>query len=197
MSDKSRLILASGSPRRRSLLSEAGITFDVVVSEIAEVPGKDESPEELAKRLALEKASAVAALHLDAWVLGADTDVSLDGKILGKPLDAADARRMLQTIQGRTHQVWGGFAIVNLSRRVEHCEAHCTLVEMESMDEASIEWYVATSEPLDKAGAYGAQGIGAQFIRSINGSYTNVVGLPINAVMRALKKFGIGSYAKS
>lgn len=197
MSGNPKLILASGSPRRRSLLSEAGVIFDVVVSEVAEIPGQGESPEELAKRLALEKASAVAALHPSAWILGADTDVSIDGETLGKPLNAADAKRMLQTIQGRTHEVWGGFALINLSLRVEHCEAHRTLVEMEPMDEGTIDWYVATLEPLDKAGAYGAQGVGAQFVRSISGSYTNVVGLPINAVMRALNKFGISSHAKS
>ncbi|NDC36544.1 MAG: septum formation protein Maf [Proteobacteria bacterium] len=191
MSQYQTLILASGSPRRRDLLAEAGLRFEVAVSDIPELPGQNEAPDMLARRLALEKALAIASQHPNAWVLGADTDVSLDGEILGKPSSIEDARRLLRKIQGRRHEVWGGFALVHHARNVSHVEAHCTLVEIAPMDEATIAWYVNTGEPMDKAGAYGAQGIGAQFIKSIEGSYTNVVGLALYQVMSALVRYGI------
>lgn len=191
MNQTQPLILASGSPRRRELLKEAGVKFEVQVSDIAELPGTSEAPDALARRLALEKAAAVADQHPNVWVLGADTDVSIEGQILGKPVDAEDAKRLLRLIQGRVHQVWGGFALLHRALGISHVEAHCTTVEIAPMDEATITWYVATGEPLDKAGAYGAQGIGAQFIKRIEGSYTNVVGLPVHEVLTALKRLGV------
>ena len=182
------LILASASPRRQDLLKDAGLTFDVLASEIPELPAPDEAPDALACRLALAKATAIATTRPDAWVLGADTDVSINGQILGKPSDAEDAKRLLRMIQGRSHQVWGGFALVCKSLGISHVESLCTIVEMAPMDEATICWYVGTGEPLDKAGAYGAQGIGAQFITAVTGSFTNVVGLPIRQVMSVLSR---------
>lgn len=185
------LILASASPRRRDLLREAGLAFEVIASDIPEVPNAGEAPDALARRLALAKAKAIAANRPDAWVLGADTDVSIDGQILGKPSDCEDAKRLLRMIQGRTHQVWGGFALVSTALGISHVESLCTVVEIAPMDEATIAWYVSTGEPLDKAGAYGAQGIGAQFIKTLSGSFTNVVGLPIYETMTALHRYGV------
>ena len=190
------LILASGSPRRKELLRDAGVEFEILVSDIPEVPGAGESPEAVVRRLATSKARAIAEQHQDRWVLGADTDVSVDGEILGKPADAADAARLLSKIQGRAHEVWGGFALIHGEKGVLHCEAHRTLVEIAPLTPALIDWYIKTGEPLDKAGAYGAQGIGAQFITSVQGSYSNVVGLNIAAVMTALRKFGISGDGK-
>ena len=187
----SPLILASGSPRRKDLLREAGVAIEIIVSDVPEVPGSGESPEAVVRRLSGAKAQAVAVNHPDRWVLGADTDVSVDGEILGKPADAADAARLLGKIQGRAHEVWGAFTLVNRARGVLYCESHKTSVEIAPLSSALIDWYVKTGEPLDKAGAYGAQGIGAQFITAVTGSYSNVVGLNIAAVMNALRKHGI------
>lgn len=188
--NKGRLILASASPRRRDLLAGCGLVFEVLAADCLENRLDQESPPAMVQRLALLKARKAASQMPQAWVLGADTDVEIDGEMLGKPENAEDTRRLLSRIEGRVHSVWGGFAIVNLSRQIEHVEVHQSLVEIIPMDPALIEAYAATQEPPDKAGAYAAQGIGAALVSSIKGSYTNVVGLNLAAVLKALRTLG-------
>ncbi len=186
-----RLILASSSPRRRELLASIGLQFDVIPSNVPEQRDPNETPEEYVARLSREKARAVAAQHGDRWVLAADTTVVLGEQLLEKPLDPRDAARMLAAIAGQTHVVFTG---VTLHReKPPYADTHVAMSEVRMLPLAAedIEWYVGTGEPLDKAGAYAAQGIGAMFIESIHGSYTNVVGLPLALLFQMLRKAGI------
>ncbi len=187
----SRLVLASASPRRKELLEATGLKFSIEVSSIDETPKPNETPQKLAERLAELKARAVAAQYPDAYILGADTDVFIEGEILGKPKDEADAARLLRKISGKTHEVWGGFAIVNQSKNIFHLESHLSKVRMVSMSDDLIRSFIKTGEPMDKAGAYAIQGVGALLVSEIEGSYTNVVGLNIAAVVQALTNLGI------
>ncbi len=184
------VILASSSPRRRELLGQAGVEFTVVVSGCDETPVPGESPQQMVERLALAKADAVAQGHSDAFVIGADTTVFIDGKALGKPESEAEACSMLATIAGRTHQVWGGIAVVNRTVGIREVWSHATDVSMATMTKDAIERYVRTGEPMDKAGAYAIQGLGLQLVESVNGSYSNVVGLNISALMERLRRLG-------
>ena len=178
------LVLASRSPRRAELLSSVGIKFQIRIADVDEsvIPG--EAPLEYVKRLAREKAVAVPASP-DEIILGADTTVVVDGQILGKPEDAADASRMLRALSGREHQVITGVCV----RRGDDVQAGAvtTTVWFRTMSEAEIAGYVASGEPMDKAGAYGIQGLAAQFIPRIDGSYANVVGLPVHLVCDLLE----------
>lgn len=185
------LVLASGSPRRREMFDSLGIAYELCVPEIDETPIAHEEPARMVERLARAKAERGASSHPKAWVLGADTTVVLDGQILGKPHDAAHACEMLQTLQGRQHQVVGGFALY--CKSAERCiaEVYTTDVELIAMTPAMIEGYVATQEPLDKAGAYAIQGIGAHLVRRVDGSYSNVVGLPLAEVVGVLRRLGV------
>jgi septum formation protein len=185
------IILASSSPRRRELLSQAGIPFTIHVSGCDETPIVGEGPKEMVERLALLKAAAVAESHRNALVIGADTTVFIDDEILGKPESEADARRMLSRIAGRVHRVWGGIAVIHRASGIEVCTSHVTSVKMCPMTEETISWYVSTGEPMDKAGSYAIQGIGLQFVDSIEGSYSNVVGLDIAALRETLTKLGV------
>ena len=185
------LILASSSPRRRELLTESGLIFRIEVRPVDESVRPAEEPQAMVERLALDKAEAVARQFPHAWVIGADTTVVQDGVILGKPADAADALRMLSRLQGTLHQVWSAFALVGRAHGREHVEAGCTDVEMMPQTRAELERYIATGEPMDKAGAYAIQGRGAGLIKRINGSYSNVVGLDMAALMAALRRFEI------
>jgi septum formation protein len=185
------LILASASPRRRELLAGLGLRFSVATSEVEETLGTGEAVEEYVERLAREKAAAVASRNPDAWVIAADTVVWLDGHILEKPAGRDDAIRMLETISGREHVVYTGTAVRNLAREWERVSVTSTRVRMVSIPRDEIEWYVDTGEPMDKAGAYAVQGIGAMFIDSIDGNYTNVVGLPLAPLLRMMREAGI------
>jgi len=182
------LVLASGSPRRRELLSSIGLMFETLPSECEEniLPG--EKPREIVERLAVAKASEVAGKRPGAWIIGADTIVVIDERILGKPRDKIEARQMLASIQGRSHEVWGGFSLLNREKRVSHVESHCSRVEIAAISPHLIAEYVETGEPLDKAGAYAIQGIGASLVAQVEGSYSNVVGLNLWALIEALKK---------
>jgi septum formation protein len=182
------LILASASPRRAELLRDAGIPFEVRPVELDERFWPGEAPRQAVARLAEAKAAAVAAIEPDAIVLGADTTVVIQGKALGKPADAADASRMLHLLSGQTHDVLTGVCVHTRGRGLVHVES--TRVRMAAMTRAEIEWYVATGEPADKAGAYAIQGLAARFIEGIEGSYSNVVGLPISSVYGLLKELG-------
>jgi len=186
-----RFVLASSSPRRRELLKSIGLEFDVVPSHIPEQRTESETPEEYVARLSREKARAIAETHPDRWIIAADTTVVLGDQVLEKPADDADAKRMLSAISGDTHVVFTGVTL----RRIEpaYADTHVTATEvrMLPMTAHDIDWYIATGEPRDKAGAYAAQGLGGMFIDSIHGSFTNVVGLPLASLFQMLRKAGI------
>jgi septum formation protein len=182
------IILASASPRRRELLTQAGVRFSISVPGCDETPLLGESPQEMVVRLAVLKASAIAGQNPASYVIGADTTVHIDGVTLGKPNSVEEACQMLEAIQGKTHQVWGGVAVVRHDVRLVESWSDVTSVTMRPMSRAMIEEYVATGEPMDKAGSYAIQGIGLQFVDSISGSYSNVVGLNIASVMEKLRE---------
>ena len=183
-----KIILASKSPRRKELLSEMGITFDIYSKEIEEHLDPDVDPARAVEKLAEEKAQAVFDECLDAIVIGADTVVCVDHEILGKPKDREDARRMLEKLSGSTHQVIGGVALLSKEKRIVF--SCVTTVHFYELSEEQILAYIDSNEPMDKAGAYGIQGLGKQFVEGIEGDYFNVVGLPVSRVLRALKEFG-------
>ena len=185
------LILASNSPRRRYLLAQAGLKFSVVPSEFNESSVILSSPESYVKCLAEAKAIDISDKYPDKWIIGADTIVFIDNSILGKPVSWADARRMLNMLSGRTHQVHTGYCICRKAEDRLFSETVTTDVSFKRLSEKEIEWYVDSGEPLDKAGAYAIQGIGAFLVKRINGSYTNVVGLPVCEVLEYLIQEGI------
>jgi len=227
------LVLASASPRRQELLRNAGFTLVVQPTQVPETPCEGELPRTFAERLAREKALQVARRRPDDFVLGADTIVVVDAKILGKPSDAADAARMLRLLSGRTHEVITGVCLVGPSWRraaqepqglkpgcsrnssgtpegvpfhnsldetgvdnrkletaFEDVRSEITLVTMYPLSECDIESYIASGEPMDKAGSYGIQGIASRWIPRIEGDYCNVVGLPVALVCRMLREHG-------
>lgn len=184
---KRPLVLASASPRRKELLELAGLDFKIVPSHALEpLPDDSESPEEYAVSMARIKAVEVAGRCPDAVVLGADSVVAVDMDILGKPADEADAVRMLGMLSGRTHRVVTGVCVV-MPGRGDRMFSVSTDVTMADISPQAAKAYVATGEPMDKAGAYAVQGRAACFVTKINGSYTNVVGLPLAEVVEALK----------
>jgi septum formation protein len=179
------LILASASPRRAELLRNAGISFTVDPAHVPEAPLADESPLDYARRLAREKARAVFARHQQDTVLGADTIVVVSQLLLEKPTDADDAERMLRLLSGRHHQVITGVSVI--ASGFERTEAEMTQVFFNELSEQEIADYVRSGEPLDKAGAYGIQGMASRWIGRVEGCYFNVVGLPVARVYRLLK----------
>lgn len=182
------IVLASGSPRRHELLTQIGVPFTVRVPDIDESPLGDESPGEYVRRVAYAKAAAVEAAP-DELVIAADTTVELGGNILAKPVDERDAATMLRRLSARTHRVHTGVAV----RRngLELAEVCTTLVTFVPLDEATIEWYVKTGEPMDKAGAYALQGAGGALVRLVRGSVSNVVGLPLHLVIELADRCGV------
>ena len=189
-----KLILASGSPRRAEILSSVGWEFEKRVADIDETEFLNEKPADYVQRLAREKAEAVAAHYENALVLGADTIVVIDGKIIGKPKDLADARRMLKLLSGRWHEVLTGVAILEIQSPKSKVQSLKTVVGIQrtrvkfaELSDAEIEFLVEKGEPLDKAGAYAVQAQAALFIEEIEGDYWNVVGLPINLVYKLVK----------
>lgn len=190
-------MLASASPRRQELLRNAGIPFTVFPANIPEIPLAGESPRDCAERLAREKARVVRQ-HAGKFVLGADTIVVADGGILGKPRDEADAMRMLRLLSGRTHQVVTGVCLLGpstgnqqLGTEFEDTRSETTAVTMTRLTDEDIHSYIATGEPMDKAGAYAIQGIASRWIPRIEGDYFNVVGLPVALVHRMLQEHGV------
>jgi len=182
-----RLVLASSSPRRQRLLEGMGLHFASVSPDIDETPRPGEAPRAYVERLARDKAAAVAADEGDV-VVAADTTVACDGEILGKPVDPADARRMLLLLSDRTHDVHTGVAVRTGGRTATRVVT--TFVTMVPIGEADIAWYVGTGEPLDKAGAYALQGSGGLLVRSVEGSSSNVVGLPLAELAELLAASG-------
>ena len=182
------LILASGSPRRCTLLRDLGLRLKIVPADVREIPHPKEDPVSFSKRMAQEKAGIVSSLHPNQWILGADTVVVLGGKIMGKPKDFQEAKRFLRLLSGETHRVITGFCLKNRALNRSHIQSVSTRVGFKPLSREEIDWYVRTGEPLDKAGAYAIQGKGAFCVKKIRGSYTNVVGLPVTEVLEALKK---------
>lgn len=180
-----RIILASASPRRAELLRAAGIDFDVRPADIDEAILPGEAPSDYVSRLAEAKARVVHERENDRTVLAADTAVVVDGHILGKPIDEADAQRMLRSLAGRTHEVVTAVSLFHPGGIV-HTRVDNTTVEFAALSEADITWYVSSGEPMDKAGAYAVQGLASRFVTRIEGSYSNVVGLPIALVYQML-----------
>jgi septum formation protein len=194
------IVLASASPRRQELLRSAGISFIVQPADIDETPRPDEAPRDYAERLAREKALTVWRLRPQNLVLGADTIVVIDEMILGKPVDTGDAARMLRLLSGRVHRVITGVCVIGptssgelpvagkgqVPNCFEQAASENTLVTMNELSDAEIRDYVATGEPMDKAGAYAIQGMASRWIPRIEGDYSNVVGLPVALVYSML-----------
>lgn len=188
-----RIVLASASPRRAALLKQVGVPFEQMVSPLDEPTPGDEGPKAHVLASALFKARAVAQLLRDACdsrpILGADTVVCLGDAVLGKPADAEDAARMLRALSGRAHTVYTGVALL-LHRGRERTCCEATRVYMSRLSEADISWYIASGEPMDKAGAYAVQGHGGRFVERLEGCYYNVVGLPLALVCNLLAEAG-------
>jgi septum formation protein len=180
------LTLASQSPRRRELLGGLGIALEVRPAHADETPRPGEAPAAYARRVAREKARAVPG----DMVLAADTTVAVDGEILGKPAGPADAARMLRLLSGRRHEVISAVCLRRPAVRLEFDALVSTAVEVAPLDERTIAWYVATGEPLDKAGAYAVQGRFGAFVRAVHGSITNVIGLPLDETLALLRRAG-------
>ncbi len=187
-----RLILASASPRRASLLSQIGLTFEVCPSDVVEPPlsiYSNKSASEITRELALIKAKAVAQGHNDGVIIGADTLVSLDGELLGKPSDDADALTMLTHLSGNSHEVVTGVTLIDAATGRDRVWSETTQVYFRELSRTEITAYIASGEASDKAGAYGIQGRGAAFVRRIEGCYFNVVGLPLASLVEHLSNF--------
>jgi septum formation protein len=180
------LILASKSPRRRYLLKQAGLEFSVIPSQVDEASVACTSPADYVKTLAEMKAADIARRYPESWVIGADTIVFINQTVLGKPGTREDARNMLWQLSGKTHQVLTGYCICCESQSDVFSETVTTDVLFKELTDREIEWYIHTDEPFDKAGAYAIQGLGTFLVKSITGSYTNVVGLPVCEVIEHL-----------
>jgi len=185
------VILASASPRRKELLEKLGLKFRVEPGNYQEDISEGAEPHELAQKISLAKARAVAARHRNAIVIAADTFIVLGGRIMGKPHTEEEAREMLKAISGRPHSVITGFSIIDTDKNKTLSRAVETRVDIRRLTPAEIDAYVKTKEPLDKAGAYAIQGLGAVFVERIEGDCSNVIGLPLSALAGALKEFGI------
>lgn len=186
-----KLILASGSPRRAEILTSVGWEFEKRVADIDETEFANEKPDDYVQRLARKKAEKVAGNYENAWVLGADTIVVIENKIIGKPKDSDDARRMLRMLSGNWHEVLTGIAIVKVSENDSETRTNLqkTQVKFAELSGAEIEFLVEKGAPLDKAGAYAVQAQAALFIEEIKGDYWNVVGLPVNLVYQTINSF--------
>ncbi|MBC2741692.1 MAG: septum formation inhibitor Maf [Desulfosarcina sp.] len=191
MTTAPQLILASQSPRRRYLLEQAGLTFLVIPSSFDEGSIQLADPADYVKALAEAKADEIARQYPEGWVIGADTIVTIDSVILGKPGNPREARQMLERLSGQSHFVYTGYAIVCKNKQTCISDAIKTDVQFKDLSDDEIGWYIQTGEPFDKAGAYAIQGMGTFLVRRINGSYTNVVGLPVCEVIETLLKIGV------
>jgi septum formation protein len=182
------LILASGSPRRKDLLADLNLEFKIIPTEIPEIPCPEETARSFSRRMARRKTELVSSFYPHNWVLGADTVVVLEKQIFGKPEHSRQAKKFLQSLSGKTHQVITSFCLLNRAEKKTVTVSVSTRVTFKSLSAQEINWYIRTGEPLDKAGAYAIQGKGAFCVEKIQGSYTNVVGLPVTEVLEALKK---------
>lgn len=185
------IILASASPRRQQYLRDMGLQFSVQTAAIDERPLPLEDPAAFVIRMAREKAAAIRKVYPQSWIISGDTVVCLDGRILGKPEHAKDAVNMLMALSGREHVVRTGFCVAHAGQRVEVARSVTTKVCFAPFSEATARAYVATGESLDKAGAYAIQGVGACLVQAIDGSFSNVVGLPLCELMQVLQELGV------
>lgn len=185
-----KIILASASPRRKQLLEQMKLKFEIIPSNIIEDYQENQEPEEVARDLAKKKAMDIARISKNSLVIGADTVVFLN-EILGKPRDEKDALEILKKLSGKTHYVITGIAVIDSSTKKLVVDHEKTAVKMKKISEREIKDYISTGEPMDKAGAYGIQGLGSVFIEEIHGCYFNVVGLPISKLYSILKGFGV------
>ena len=196
-----KLILASSSPRRAEVLRNAGFTFEIRPAPVDETRFPHESAEEYVRRVAQAKVQTAAAQAGEAGepaiVIAADTTVLVEGQILAKPADAADARRMLRLLSGRTHEIFTALAVINLATGQESLHIEKTRVEIVKLSDEEIENYIATGEPFDKAGAYGIQGIAGRFAARISGCYFNVLGMPLSRLWTTLHELGWKESAKA
>ena len=184
-----RLILASGSPRRRDLLSKMGFTFEICTPDVDEnVPGH---ASDIVRTLALRKGRAAAANYTEGVIIASDTLVSLDDMPLGKPVDEDDARRMLRALSGREHEIYTGVCVIDAATGREEVQIERTGVWFSIVTDEEINAYIATGEPMDKAGAYAIQGLAGKFVERFDGSYENVVGFPVDEVREMLALFGM------
>lgn len=186
-----KLILASSSPRRVAYMKELGFEFRKIAPRVDEALRRGESPRAYVRRLALDKAETIAKRYPSSWVVGADTTVVLDDVVVGKPRDPAEARKMLRQLSGRSHRVVSGIALVHAGSSVARCAVSSTRVFIRPLTNAEIRWYVDTGEPLDKAGAYGAQGKGGLLVSRVEGSFSNVVGFPLEKFYDLLMECGL------
>ncbi|OAA23257.1 septum formation protein [Frankia sp. EI5c] len=184
-----RIVLASASPRRHEILSRAGVAFTVVTSGVDETVTSYDDPADYSLQLAHRKAAAVARSERDALVIGSDTIVEIDGRILGKPRDETDAARMLRDLRGRTHRVTTGVVVVDAATGRTRGHAETTAVTMRDFSDDELAAYVASGEPFDKAGSYAIQGIGGALVERVDGPFDNVVGLPASVVTNLLRAF--------
>jgi len=188
------LVLASASPRRQEMLRLVGVRFVILHGNVDEAPQAGETPENYAPRLSEAKARAVAAMRPGHWVLGADTIVTIDGELLGKPATRDEARFMIRKLSGREHMVITAFTLFNSEQAEVIRRAVTSQVLFKEVPDDEVEWYVATEEPYDKAGGYAVQGKASFLVSEIHGSYTNVVGLPLCEVVEALKELGLVTF---
>jgi len=189
-----KIILGSQSPRRTEILSGLGVAHTIQVADIDETPMDGEAPGDLVMRLAQDKAQKVAHDLSEGYVIGSDTIVVYNEQILGKPCDDGEAFKMLRSISGHHHKVMTGVSVVNAATGETATELAITDVLMKVMTEATIRAYIATGEPMDKAGAYGIQGLGASIVESIEGEFYTVMGLSVNALLKVFEKFGLGLF---
>jgi len=186
-----KLILASSSPRRQAYLKDLGIAFRRVSPDVDERRRRAESPRAYVRRLAVKKASVVSERYPRSWVVSADTTVVVDKRVLGKPRNPAEARKMLRKLSGRSHRVLSGIALVHRAESVVRSAVSSTRVFIRRLSDDEIRWYVSTGEPLDKAGAYGAQGKGGLLVARVEGSFSNVVGFPLEKFYELWKACGL------
>ncbi|MBZ4642464.1 MAG: nucleoside triphosphate pyrophosphatase [Deferribacteres bacterium] len=189
-----KIILASGSPRRREIFTKLGINFQYVTSEVEEKFDENENVEDQVMKIAAMKAYKVASIYDEAFIIGADTVVYLENQIIGKPKDAYDAQRILRLLSGKMHEVITGVAVVNKKNGICERFFQKTDVYFKKLNDEIINWYIDSEEPLDKAGAYGIQGKGSLLVEKIHGDYDNVVGLPAGKLLETFAKLGIRPY---
>ncbi len=186
-----KIILASKSPRRKELLEKIGIAIQILPSNIDEASVSIKNPEDYVKELAFLKADSIAFIHNDSWIIGADTIVVVQDQILGKPQSKSNAKEMLNRLNNKVHSVYTGFCIMNRKKEIILKKSVETKVYFKELSYEEINFYINTDEPFDKAGGYGIQGIGSFIVKSISGSYTNVVGLPVCEVVETLMELNI------
>jgi len=186
-----KIVLASKSPRRKSLLKQIGINFAVDVSEVDEKKFSHSNPVNLAKALSFAKAKIISKKHKNALIIGADTVVVLNREIIGKPKSLKDAREILEKLSRKTHVVITGLTVLDTKTKKHITSAVKTKVKFKNLTKEEVNWYVKTGEPMDKAGGYGIQDKGAVLVESVSGDYSNIVGLPIHKLLENLKKFEV------